>query len=65
MVNQKKFFKKDVNQKIDEILSKIQDYENTLWPFFDEFDNLDWHANDQPLTHVQVSVSVNRNYSWT
>lgn len=55
LVNHQKFFKKSEKQDIDEILSVLNKFSESKWPYFgDDMDNIDWVVDDQPLTHVQV-----------
>lgn len=55
LVDQKKFFKKFDTDDINYILSTLETFRESKWPYFgDELDEIDWLTEDQPLTHVQV-----------
>lgn len=64
LVDQKTFFKKFDNEDIDNILSVLNQFKDSKWPYFgDELDDIDWITEDQPLTHVQVRYQSACQYS--
>ncbi|KAF5303499.1 hypothetical protein FQA39_LY09962 [Lamprigera yunnana] len=55
LVDQKEFFKRPDNVDIAQTLAKLTDFDKTFWPYFEEdLAEIDWIAENQPLTYVQV-----------
>lgn len=64
LVNQKTFFKKPEKQNVEEILEILKTFDKLKWPYTqDSLSNVDWIAEDQPLTHVQVHYQNACEYS--
>lgn len=62
LVDQKMFFKKPDKQNIDEIMEILRTYDESKWPYIED-SKIDWIAEDQPLTHVQVHYQNACQYS--
>lgn len=55
LVDQKQFFKRSEKESIYETLQALRTFDKTIWPYFGvDLKGIDWVAEDQPLTHVQV-----------
>lgn len=60
LVDQRLFFKRLDNYKIDDIIDVIKNFDVSEWPYFGEDLSVDEYViGDQPLTHVQVKCFRN------
>ncbi|KAF5296670.1 hypothetical protein FQR65_LT10210 [Abscondita terminalis] len=64
LVDQKDFFKRPDNELVNDTLTALANFDNTSWPYLDEeFEGINWIADDQPLTYVQVRYENACEYS--
>ncbi|CAG9819390.1 unnamed protein product [Phaedon cochleariae] len=55
LVDQQEFFKKSAEEDIEDILSVLDKFSESKWPYLgDDLNDINWIVEDQPLTHVQV-----------
>lgn len=63
LVDQKLFFKKPEKHNMDDIVEVLKKFGKSDWPYIDRDENIEWIAEDQPLTHVQVHYQNACEYS--